>query len=180
MTGNGIVVVGDSACQVNPIHGGGMGPSMMGGKFAGETIAEALEGDDLSREGLWQYNVKYMRVYGAKQAGLDIFRLFLLHSVTNEDINYGLKYCLITEEDVLKVSMGENLRLNVTEKTMRALRGLGKLSLLRRLRDAADLLKKMKTLYLNYPASPRDFEEWQKKTNEVMKEAHQRLSRKTH
>ena len=31
MTGNGIILVGDSACQVNPIHGGGMGPSMMGG-----------------------------------------------------------------------------------------------------------------------------------------------------
>jgi len=178
MTGNGIVMVGDSACQVNPIHGGGMGPSMMGGKLAGETIAEALEKNDVSRKGLWQYNVKYMRVYGAKQAGLDIFRLFLLHSVTNEDINYGLKYRLVTEEDVLKVSMGENLRLNVTEKTRRAFRGLGKLSLLNRLRDTANLLKKMKAQYLNYPASPEGFEEWQKKTHAIVKEARQRLSRK--
>jgi len=180
LTGNGIVVVGDAACQVNPIHGGGIGPSMMGGKLAGETIAEALEKNDVSREGLWQYNVKYMRFYGAKQAGLDIFRLFLLQSVTNEDINYGLKYRLVTEEDVLKVSMGEKLHLNIAEKTLRAFRGMGKLSLLRRLRDVANLLKKMKTLYLNYPTSPEDFEEWQKKTNELMKEAHQRLSRKPH
>jgi len=178
MTGNGIVVVGDSACQVNPIHGGGIGPSMIGGKLAGETIVEALEKDDVSREGLWQYNVKYMRVYGAKQAGLDIFRLFLLHGVTNEDINYGLKYRLITEEDLFKVSIGENLRLNVTEKTRRTFRGLGKISMLKRLRDAATLLKKMKTLYVNYPASPEDFEEWQKITRELMKEAHQRLSKK--
>jgi len=178
MTGNGIVLVGDSACQVNPIHGGGMGPSMMGGKLAGETIAEALEKDDVSREGLWQYNVKYIRVYGAKQAGLDIFRLFLLQGVTNEDINYGLKYRLITEEDVLKVSMGENLRLNVSEKTRRVFSGLGRLSLLRRLRDTAKLLKNMKTLYLNYPASPEDFKEWQTKTHEIMEEAKRRLSRK--
>jgi len=180
MTGNGIVVVGDSACQVNPIHGGGMGPSMISGKLAGETIAEALEKDDVSREGLWEYNVKYMRVYGAKQAGQDIFRLFLLQSVTNDDINYGLKYRVITEEDVFKVSMGENLHLNVTEKTQRVLRGMGKLSLLRRLRDTANLLNKMKTLYLNYPASPEGFEEWRKKTRELIKEANQRLSRKSH
>jgi len=180
MTGNGMVVVGDAACQVNPIHGGGMGPSMKGGKLAGETIAEALEKGDVSLEGLWQYNVKYMRVYGATQAGLDIFRLFLLQSVTNEDINYGMKYQLITQEDVLKVSMGENLRLNITEKTQRALRGLGKLPLLMRLRDAANLLKKMKTLYQNYPDSPEGFEEWQKKTRDIMKEARKRLSRKPH
>jgi flavin-dependent dehydrogenase len=80
MTGNGFVVVGDSACQVNPIHGGGIGPSMMGGSIAGETIVEAIEKDHVSREGLWRYNVEYMKVYGAKQAGLDIFRLFLLNS----------------------------------------------------------------------------------------------------
>jgi len=176
MAGNGIVVIGDSACQVNPIHGGGMGPSMTGGKLAGETIAEALEKDDVSREGLWQYNVRYMRVHGAKHAGLDIFRLFLLQSVTNEDINYGLKYNLITEEDVLKVSMGENLRLNITEKTWRALKGLGKLSLLRRLRDTAHLIKKMKTLYLNYPSSPEDFEDWKQKTHQIIEEAKRRLS----
>jgi len=70
MTGNGIVMVGDSACQVNPIHGGGMGPSMLCGMFAGETIAEALEKEDVTREILWQCNVRCMQSYGAKQAGL--------------------------------------------------------------------------------------------------------------
>jgi digeranylgeranylglycerophospholipid reductase len=180
MVGNGIITVGDSACQVNPIHGGGIGPSMMGGKLAGETLDDALQRDDVSREGLWQYNVKYMRVYGAKQAGLDIFRFFLLKSVGNEELNYGMKYQLVTQEDVLRASMGEDLRLNITEKTRRAFRGFGKLSLLMRLRAAANLLKKMKANYLNYPASPDRFKEWQKRTNELVKEADRRLSRKSH
>jgi geranylgeranyl reductase family protein len=178
MTGNGIVVVGDSACQVNPIHGGGIGPSMMGGNLAGKTIAEAIEKDDVSREGLWRYNVDYMRVYGAKQAGLDIFRLFLLKSISNDDINYGMKYNVITEEDLFKVSIGEDLNLNITEKTRRAFRGLRKLTMLRQLRDAASLLKKMKAIYQNYPASPEGFEEWRNEANAIMKEAHKRLSRK--
>lgn len=178
MTGNGIVLVGDSACQVNPIHGGGIGPSMMGGSIAGRTIAKAIEKGDVSREGLWNYNMEYMRAYGAKQAGLDIFRLFLLKSVGNEEINYGMKYNLITQEDVLKVSLGENVHTNITEKTTRALKGLGKLSMLRRLRTAANLLKETKSLYRNYPSSPENFEEWRKKSRAIMTEAHKRLSRK--
>jgi geranylgeranyl reductase family protein len=175
MTGNGVLVVGDAACQVNPVHGGGMGPSMTGGVVAGQVIAEALEKDDFSRAGLWQYNVRYMRAYGAKQAGLDIFRLFLLNRVGNEEINYGMKYKLITQEDVLQVSQGQDLHLNITEKTRRAFRGFGKLGMLIRLRDAAHLLKKMKSLYRNYPESPAGFAEWQKKTQEIMNEANRRL-----
>jgi len=178
MTGNGIIVIGDAACQVGPIHGGGIGSSMIGGKLAGETIAEALEKDDGRRRALWQYNAKYMRAYGAKQAGLDVFRLFLLYGVGNEEINYGMKYRLITEEDLLKVSEGENLHLNITEKTRRAFRGFGQLSMLMRLRAAAHLLKEMKTHYLNYPASPEDFQKWQKKTHDLVQEAHKRLTKK--
>jgi len=178
MTGNGIILVGDSACQVNPIHGGGIGSSMMGGKIAGETITDALKRDDVSREGLWAYNARYMRAYGAKQAGLDVFRLFLLKSIGNEEINYGMKYKLITQEDVLRASMGEDLRLNITEKTRRAFRGFGQLSMLMRLRAAAQLLKEIKAHYRNYPDSPKDFPVWQSKANSLFEEAHRRLKKK--
>jgi geranylgeranyl reductase family protein len=178
MVGNGIVLAGDSACQVNPIHGGGMGPSMMGGMLAGETIVEALEKGDATREGLWQYNARYMQSYGAKQAGLDIFRVFLLQGVSNEEMNYGMKYQLITEEDIFKTSMGEDVRLNITEAARRALKGLGKLSLLKRLKNAARLMREIKELYRNYPSSPKDFEEWKKKTHELMATANRLLSRK--
>ncbi len=178
MVGNRIVVVGDSACQVSPIHGGGMGPSMMGGMFAGEVIVEALEKGDVIREGLWQYNVRYMQSYGVKQAGLDIFRLFLLQGVSDEEINYGMKYQLITEEDILKTSMGENVRLNITEASRRALKGLGKLSMLRRLRNTARLMREIKALYKNYPESPKGFEEWKKKTHELITTANRLLARK--
>ena len=176
MVGNGVLVVGDSACQVNPIHGGGMGPSMMGGVLAGETIIEALEKGDVTREGLWQYNVKYLHSYGVKQAGLDIFRIFLLQGVNNDELNYGMRYRLITEEDIFKTSMGENVRLNITEATRRAFRGLGKLSMLRRLRNAARLMREIKALYRDYPTSPKGFEEWKRKTSELIATANKLLS----
>ncbi|MDH4221696.1 MAG: NAD(P)/FAD-dependent oxidoreductase [Candidatus Bathyarchaeota archaeon] len=170
MVGNGILIVGDAACQVNPIHGGGMGPSMMAGTIAGETIIEALETGNVGRENMWSYNVRYMQSYGAKQAGLDVFRL-LLQQLNDEDMNYGMKYRLITEDDLLKTSMGEDTRLNITEKTRRIFRGIGKISLLKRLRATVRLMKKMKTLYQTYPVSPEGFDEWKKKTQHLIEEA---------
>lgn len=178
MVGNGVIMVGDSACQVNPIHGGGMGPSMMGGMLAGETIIKALEKGEVTREGLWQYNIRYMQSYGVKQAGLDIFRLFLLQGVSNEEISHGMRYQLITEEDILKTSMGEDVRLNITEAARRGLKGLGKLSMLRRLRNAAKLMREIKMLYRNYPESPKGFEEWKKRTHELITTANKLLARK--
>jgi hypothetical protein len=150
---------------------------MMGGSLAGKTIVKAIEEDDVSREGLWQYNVDYMKGYGAKQAGLDIFRLFLLKSVGNEEINYGMKYKLITEDDLLKVSEGQNLKLRISDKTRRAFYGLGKVPMLRRLAYAASTLKKMKAHYMEYPGSPNGFEKWRKQTHVLMDEAKLRLSR---
>lgn len=170
MTGNGIVFVGDAACQVNPIHGGGMGPSMKGGVLAGETIVEALEKGNVSREGLWLYNTKYMQSYGAKQAGLDVFRL-LLQELGDDDLNWGMKCELITEEDVFKTSMGEDVRLNITEKTQRIFRGIRKLSLLKKLRDSANLLRNVKAHYRSYPDSPKDFDTWKKKAHKLINQA---------
>ena len=170
MVGNGIIVVGDAACQVNPIHGGGMGPSMVGGKLAGETAAEALENGDVSRVGLWQYNVRYMKWYGVKQAGLDVFRIFL-QTCTNEELNYGMKYKLITEKDLLKASMGEEARFNITDLTMRVFRGLKKLGFLMRLREASTIMKKIRELYRNYPEKPNEIEKWKSKVESLFEEA---------
>jgi len=170
MTGNGIAIIGDAACQVNPIHGGGMGPSMTGGAMAGKAIVEAMSNDDVSQSGLWSYNVNYMQSYGAKQAGLDVFRLFL-QGLSDDDLNYGMKYRMITEKDLLKASMGEDIHVNLTEKTIRVLRGVRKLSLLKKLRETASLIKTMREHYRNYPTSPKGFGEWKKKTRHLVQEA---------
>ncbi len=174
MTGNGILVVGDAACQVNPIHGGGIGPSMRGGSTAGQTIIKAIEEEDVSREKLWLYNIKYMQLYGAKQAGLDVLRFFL-HGIDNSDLDYIMKQRLITEGDLLTATRGEEVHLNITEAAIRILRGLGKLSLLKNLRDAIKLMKKVCGHYENYPISPQDFEEWKRKAGDLIEEARARL-----
>jgi len=175
MVGNGFILVGDAACQVNPIHGGGMGPSMGGGMLAGETIAAALEKGDVSLEGLWPYNHRYMQWYGVKQAGLDVFR-FLLQTCTNEDLDYGMKYELITEQDLLRASMGGETRFNITDITRRVFRGLRRLSFLRRLKATADLMKRVRAWYRNYPTSPREFSRWKKGADDLFEVARSKVA----
>ena len=159
MVGNGIIIIGDAACQVNPIHGGGIGPSMKGGTIAGKTIIEALEKDDVSRGGLWAYNVNYMETYGLKQAGLDVFRKLLQES-EDEELSYGMAYKLITEEDLLQTSLGKEVKLSISEKTTRAFRGMRKFGFLRKLRDRINVMNKTRAWYKRYPVSLEGFEEW--------------------
>ncbi|HYB92904.1 MAG TPA: geranylgeranyl reductase family protein [archaeon] len=166
LVANGIIFAGDAGCLVNPIHGGGIGPSMMSGKLAAEAAAEAIENGDVSREKLWQYNINYMKSYGAKQAGLDIFRLFL-QGTSDDELNYGMRHRLIKEEDILKASLIGEVRLNIGEKATRAFKGLEKIGFLNRLRLTAKEMRKMKEFYQKYPASDK-LEEWQEQLNQFL------------
>jgi len=158
MVANGLILVGDAAAQVNPVHGGGIGSSMLGGKLAAEVAAEAIEKGDVSRNGLWDYNKRFNQEYGAKQASLDVFRVFL-QTLKDDDLSYGMKAQLITEDDLLKANLGEDLRLNITEKAKRLLKGIRKLDLLKNLQYTAAKMKEAKQLYLNYP-DVENYENW--------------------
>jgi flavin-dependent dehydrogenase len=99
LVGNGMLFVGDSACQTNPAHGSGIGPSMRAGKLAAKAACRAMETGDVSQRSLWSYNTEYMLKYGARYAGLDVFRIFL-QKLRDEEINYGMKNRLISGEQV--------------------------------------------------------------------------------
>lgn len=174
MVGNGVAILGDAACLVNPIHGGGIGPSMLSGYLSGKTIVEALEQGDVSQRSLWPYNRKYMAMYGTKQAGLDVFRMLLLTS-RDEDLSYGMKYKLLTEEDVLKAGLGEEFHLRITETAKRVFRGLKRIRFLNKLRLTVNLMRQVKAHYKSYPENPEDFEKWSVKREALFREARSKL-----
>ena len=174
MVGNGVAILGDAACLVNPIHGGGIGPSMLSGYLSGKTIVEALEQGDVSQRSLWSYNREYMAMYGTKQAGLDVFRMLLLTS-RDEDLSYGMKYKLLTEEDVLRAGLGEEFRLRITETAKRVFRGLKRIRFLNKLRLTVNLMRQVKAHYKSYPENPDDFEKWSVKREALFREARSRL-----
>jgi geranylgeranyl reductase family protein len=163
---NGFALVGDSACQVNPLHGGGIHSSMLAGDAAGAVASKACEREDYSLHALWKYNVDFIEVYGFKQPSLDLFRI-LLQALTNEELNYGLKNRIVTEDDILKTSMGAELRLNTSEKVRRVFRGIGKISLLKKLNSVAKKMREMKSLYKSYPRELKELASWQKQVEAV-------------
>jgi geranylgeranyl reductase family protein len=176
MVANGIVIVGDAACLVNPVHGGGIGPSMLSGQLAGKTIVKALETDVASQETLWPFNQAYMKSYGNKQASLDVFRRLLLSS-RDEDLNYGMTYKLLTEEDVLKAGMGDDFRLNVTQTAKRVFRGLKNLRFVSKLRVTVDLMRRVRVHYTEYPEAPQSFPRWKTQVEKLFNEAQTKLAK---
>ena len=174
MVGNGVMMIGDAAWLVNPIHGGGIGPSMISGLRAGETIVEALEQGDVSETGLWPYACKFNSSYGRKQASIDIFRI-LLQASSSTDLNYGMEYQLLTEEDILKAGLGDEFKLNITESAKRVFRGLQRIRFLNKLRLTTNIMRQVKAHYDSYPSTPDGFKIWQQKTLNIWKDAHVKL-----
>ena len=176
MVGNGVAIIGDAACLVNPIHGGGIGPSMLSGHLLGKTIVQAFGNDDFSKKALWPYNCRYKEMYGVKQATLDIFRLFLLKS-RDEDLNYGMNYQLLKEEDVLKAGMGEDFHLNISETAKRVFKGLKRIRFLNKLRLTVNMMRQVKAHYERYPGIPEGFEKWRLQTVAMFEEANSKIAK---
>lgn len=174
MVGNGVILVGDAASLVNPIHGGGIGPSMLSGAQAGKTIAEALQKGEPSQEALWGYNLAYMKSYGNKQASLDIFRLLLIGS-NDADLNYGMNCKLITEEDVLKAAMGTEFHLNITETAKRVFRGRKRMGFLKKLSLTVKMMRQVREHYAAYPTSPEGFKSWREQIVKFVEQGKEKL-----
>jgi len=174
MESNGIAVVGDAASLVNPIHGGGIGPSMISGYLAGQQIVDALGKGEPTKEALWRYNKKYIEIYGKKQGTLDIFKMFLL-SCSDEDLNYGMNEKLMTEDDVLKAGMGDDFHLNITETAKRVFRGIRRVGFLNKLRLTVTMMRGLGAHYNAYPETPQGFEPWRIQTVKLIADARQKL-----
>jgi digeranylgeranylglycerophospholipid reductase len=170
MVGNGVALVGDAASLVNPIHGGGIGPSMISGYLAGQTIVHVLAKGEPTKEALWNYNKKYIETYGKKQASLDIFRMFLI-SCSDDDLNYGMNQHLMTEDDVLKAGMGDDFHLNITETAKRVFRGIRRVGFLKQLNLTVTMMRQIGAHYNNYPTTFENFEPWRLQTIKLIEQA---------
>ena len=174
MVSNGIAIIGDAASLVNPIHGGGIGPSMLSGHFAGKQIIEALNKGEPTKEALWGYNKTYIDTYGKKQGVLDIFKIFLL-SCSDDDLNYGMNQRLMTEDDILKASMGDDFKLNITETAKRVFKGIRRIGFLNRLHLTVTMMKELRSHYNTYPSTPDGFETWRDQTVNIIDQARKKF-----
>ena len=97
MVANGYLGVGDVMWKPRAIDAGGISNAIYGSIIAGRVIVEALEGSDPSEKGLWKYNKDYNDWVGYEAASFEILRR-LLQTLTNDDLNYGMKNFLQPED----------------------------------------------------------------------------------
>jgi len=169
--------IGDNGFTVNPVHGGGMGYAMTAANYAAKAIIRAFEEGDFTRYGpLWGLNLDYMRGLGAKQAGLDIFRIYL-QELSNDDIEWGLKSGVIDASKAYEISSQGELAADLSKLDMlRAIvRGIGRPLKLLELRTVGDYMNKVKKLYREYPENPDQLHTWVEKVEALYGEYKRKL-----
>lgn len=99
MVTDNLIVVGDAAHQVNPIHGGGMGEAWVGGRLAGEVASEAIKANDFSKGFLKKYNKRWWEKRGNKLKKLVKLRE-VMESLSDDDLNWLIDY--LKGEDLIE------------------------------------------------------------------------------
>jgi geranylgeranyl reductase family protein len=159
---NSIMFVGDSACQVNPLHGGGIDPSMRAGFHAANSAVRAIENEDTSKNILWDYNYNIMTSFGAEFASLDLLRI-VLQSLSNPDLNFGLERGLLSGEEILEISSTGGLDLSLVNMAVKAFKGISRPNLLLDLNYLRLKMKEIFNLYKNFPKSIEKFFNWRER-----------------
>ena len=104
MTAENLLVAGDAAHQVNPIHGGGIGLAMEGARLAADVAIESHAKGDCSHKFLQKYNPAWYEKRGNQLKSI-LKRRHLFESLNDKDLEIIVDS--LTGEDVLKIAEGE-------------------------------------------------------------------------
>ncbi len=159
---NGFMLVGDAACQVNPLHGGGIDPSMRAGFHAANSAVHAIENNDNSVTELWDYNYNIMTSFGAEFASLDLLRI-VLQNLSNEELNFGLERDLLSGEEILEISSTGGLNLSLINMASKAFKGISQPNLLLDLNYLRIKMNEIAKLYKKFANKLDQFSNWKEK-----------------
>jgi flavin-dependent dehydrogenase len=168
------MLVGDAACQVNPLHGGGIDPSMRAGYLAAKCAKSAIDADDMSIEKLWIYNHEVMTSFGAEFASLDLLRM-VLQVLSNNELNFGLEQDLLSGEEILEISSSGDLNLSLFDMAVKAFKGISNPNLLLDLNYLRLRMKEISKLYKKFPRDISMFEQWKSSAVEVYEKVRKML-----
>ena len=104
MVAEGVMLVGDAAQLVNPIHGGGMARAIHSSIMAAEVADDAIRKGDFSKENLMEYERKWESEYGEKTAKLMKLRAFLEKL---EDKDFELLADILQGEDIFALTQAK-------------------------------------------------------------------------
>lgn len=163
------MMIGDSAFQCSPLHGGGIGNTIKASIIASRNAISALENEDLSVKGLWNYNTEYMREYGYISAKEELTKLFI-QGIGNKNLNFLFSSGLT--EKIRKKGWG-NQSLSMIIPLLLNVPQLAKNFL-----DYGKRVRTAKKCYTNYPKAPEELKKWLEKDTKLFDEAKVRYGAK--
>jgi len=107
MVGDNLIVAGDAAHHVNPIHGGGIAEAYVGGRIAGEVAVEAVKANDFSKGFLSRYNDKWWEERGKRLNGIYKLRQ-VVESLSNDDLDWLVDE--LNGDDIISFTKGDALK----------------------------------------------------------------------
>lgn len=168
LVGNGFMVIGDAANQNKPFSGEGCTSGFTAARIAAETAVKRLKKDRVSRDALWEYNVRYFRGQGAKFAG-GLAQLPAVAELTRKDVNYLFKHNIIfSSTDFEEMNRTYEIQMPPA-KLIRigalllwgVVTGQFKAASLKTFMRASGKAGKLKAHYLKYPRSFSEFRAWE-------------------
>jgi len=107
-TTDGLMLVGDAAHQVNPIHGGGIGLGMASAEILAKVAAEAIKANNFSDQYLSRYKRDWDAEYGAWIRKLLKLRMFQ-EKLTDEQVN--MLSGILKGDDLFDLASGNYLKI---------------------------------------------------------------------
>lgn len=161
MVANGLMVVGDAACQATPVFARGVGGALLGASIAAQTASIALESGDVSTSGLWSYNYEYMHARGAHMAALDCLRL-LMQRMPEKEFSWSMAKGVIDEQEIAAALRGRFEVPSAQMKIKNVFKGLADVPLLVRYDNTLKLAARALEHYRAYPVDydAPDFAGW--------------------
>ncbi|MHA2399969.1 MAG: lycopene cyclase family protein [Promethearchaeota archaeon] len=163
---NGLIIVGDAACQIDPATGSGVAISLYAAHIASNVALNALNIDTTKKEDLWPYNVEYHRSeYNQEYSSNDI-AIKNFHSLSEEEVEYVFANDIID----LRNFGGSSANATIIKKEKYRPKISVRSKILAHLTQFADLdskIEEMKELCREYPEeyNPETFKTWREKMN---------------
>jgi digeranylgeranylglycerophospholipid reductase len=103
MSADNLLVAGDAGHMVDPIHGGGIGIAMQGGRLAAQVALRAIKANDYTDKTLGTYTKEWYDLTG-NQLKKRLQSRHLLEQLSDEDFDY--LSASITMDEALKIGNG--------------------------------------------------------------------------
>lgn len=106
MVDNGLLICGEAAHHVNPIHGGGIKEAIISGQLAADVITESLKKYDVSKRTLSKFNDMWWEKSGKSLRNVEKLRE-VVEKLSDEDLNDLAE--ALKPEDLIEFSRGAKL-----------------------------------------------------------------------